>query len=396
MGTQAYMRKNIILFYIVRALFLPYFWVPVLYIYLTSVKGLNPAETALLLSLQEFLLIFLEVPTGVVADKISRRFSVGLGYLLAALPFVFLPLVNNYSIFILLFAIKATGKALVSGADTSLLYDMLVDHDRTNEYKRIINNSKALMMGVTAICIFLGGYMAQVGKIDWTLILPLPLAIIGAIAAFMMDEPETSKKAKEIQDQNYLLHTFHSLTFLVKRKNLLLLAVLFALVDATAVNMKWYYTPLFEALRFDLFAMGGITAVLYVVKSLFSAISAKVLKDEHNLRNILLFTILTAAAFTLSALFFVSPVIIISLLAIILFTESLETILSEEMHNRFESHTRATVMSMVNVFSSIIATLTLNGFGVIQLHASLQAALIFLAATFVMAFVIALCWKNSQ
>lgn len=133
------MKNNIFLFYILRAFYLPFFWLPVLYIYLTSIKGLNPAEAALLLSLQELLLIFLEIPTGVIADKVSRKFSIGLGYILTSLPFLFLPFTQNYTLMILIFAVKATGKALVSGADTSLLYDTLVDLNKTNEYKRIIS-----------------------------------------------------------------------------------------------------------------------------------------------------------------------------------------------------------------------------------------------------------------
>jgi len=59
------LEKNIRLFYIVRATYIPFFWIPVIYIYLTSIKGLYVATTMFLLGLQEFALIFLEIPTGV-------------------------------------------------------------------------------------------------------------------------------------------------------------------------------------------------------------------------------------------------------------------------------------------------------------------------------------------
>lgn len=191
------LKRNLILFYITRSLFIPFFWLAILYIYLTETKGLSPASTMFLLSLQEFLLIFLEVPTGVIADKISRRVSVALGYILTSLPFLIIPFTDSYLIFIAIFSIKAIGKALTSGADNSLLYDLLADYDSTSLYKKILNKSKSLMMLVTAICIFIGGFLAEI-NIELTLILPFPLMIIGAISVILMDEPETSRKAKEI------------------------------------------------------------------------------------------------------------------------------------------------------------------------------------------------------
>lgn len=390
------MQKNIFLFYIVRALFLPYLWIPVLYIYLTTNKGFDPAQAALLLSLQEFLLIFLEVPTGVIADKISRKFSVGLGYILAALPFLFLPMADQFYMFVLLFAVKAVGKALISGADTSLLYDTLVDLDRTKEYKKILNISKSLMMGVAATCIFLGGIISHYGSIDLTFILSFPLAMIGATAAFLMNEPETSRKAKVIQDRNYLLHTINSFTFITRRKTLLLLVVMLALTEGAAVNMKWYYSPIFVNLGFDLLAIGGVTTALYAAKSLSAAVGSKLLKHDQNARNVVVFSLVTALAFVLSAVFFVPVIVVMSLLLVILLTESLMSIFHEEIHRTFESHNRATAMSIVNVAVSLTATLTLNSFGLIQLHAGIQAALIFLATTFVATFVVGIRWKNTR
>ncbi len=387
------MKSNIFLFYILRAFYLPFFWLPVLYIYLTSIKGLNPAEAALLLSLQELLLIFLEIPTGVIADKVSRKFSIGLGYILTSLPFLFLPFTQNYTLMILIFAVKATGKALVSGADTSLLYDTLVDLNKTNEYKRIINKSKSLMMGITAICILLGGFIAQY-DLTLTLILPFPLMIIGALAAFGMKEPEISKKAKQIQDKNYFIHTLSSFRYIINNKILILLMLIFAITEAAALNMKWYYTPIFEALKLNLIIIGSITALLYVIKSVLSALSVKLIKDKHNIRNIILFSTITAIGFIIPTFFFITPIVIICLMVIIFSTEGLLSITQEEIHKNFESHNRATSMSIVNLFSSLIATITLNGFGIIQLHTGIKFAILFIGLTFLISTSISLVWKK--
>ena len=353
-----------------------------MYIYLISVKGLNPVQATLLLSLQEFLLIFLEVPTGVVADKISRKFSVGLGYIVTALPFLFLPWASQFYVYVLIFTIKAVGKAFVSGAAEALLFDTLVDLNQTHQYKRITNKSKSIMMGVTAACIFLGGLMAQ-KNIELTLILPFPLMMMGAVAVFLMKEPDVSKKAKQLQDRNYLIHTLQALRFMVNKKSLMILALIFAITEGVALNMKWYYTPIFEALKFDLALIGGVTAALYVAKSLLAAVSVKLFKNEQNQKNIVVFSGLNIIAFMIPVIMFRPTFVVIALLVIILLNEALLSMLQEEIHYTLDSHNRATVMSMVNLISSLIATVTLVGFGFFQLHWGVKAALAFIAGTFV-------------
>ncbi len=159
------LERNITLFYILRALTLPYFWLPILYYYLTAIKGFSVTETTILLGLQEFLLIFLEIPTGVVADKISRKFSVGLGIAITSLPLALLPWTDSYIAALIIFSTRAIGKALVSGADSSLLYDTLVDLNRTNEYKKIKTMSAAVVMAGATVCMLIGGWMGQSGLI---------------------------------------------------------------------------------------------------------------------------------------------------------------------------------------------------------------------------------------
>jgi len=159
------LEKNITYFYIARLFWLPMFWMPVIYIYLVQNKGLSPIEAFFLMSVQEAALIFLEVPTGVVADRISRKFSVALGYFLTALPFVFLPWANAFWLVFLIFVVKAVGKALMSGAQQALLYDTLVELKRTSEYKIIMTKTKAFMLVFSSLCLLIGGLLAQCGDI---------------------------------------------------------------------------------------------------------------------------------------------------------------------------------------------------------------------------------------
>lgn len=370
------LKRNLILFYITRSLFIPFFWLAILYIYLTETKGLSPASTMFLLSLQEFLLIFLEVPTGVIADKISRRVSVALGYILTSLPFLIIPFTESYLIFIAIFSIKAIGKALTSGADNSLLYDLLADYDSTSLYKKILNKSKSLTMLVTAICIFIGGFLAEI-NIELTLILPFPLMLIGAISVILMDEPETSRKAKEIQQQNYLKHTSEAFRNILGNRQLLTLALIWSIVMGLIVNLKWIYTPIFQALELNLVIIGGLTTGLYLLRSVLAFISVRLMQID-NLKSLPLYSIILSISFIFPILIYNPIIVILTLISITLFSETLMAISEEEIQLKIESKNRSTAMSGINLISSVVATIMLNGFGILNNDYGIKISLLFL------------------
>lgn len=388
------LKRNLNLFYITRSLFMPFFWLAVLYIYLTESKGLSPASAMLLLSLQEFLMIFLELPTGVIADKFSRRVSVALGYFLTSLPFLLLPFTNNYLIFIIIFSIKAIGKALTSGADNSLLYDLLSDYKSTDLYKQILNKSKSLAMLVAAICIFFGGLIAEV-NIKLTLLLPFPLMLVGAISVLFIDEPETSKRAKQIQQNNYLRHTSEALINIVNNKQILQLAVIWSIVVGLAVNMKWIYTPIFQALDFNLALMGGLTTFLYLLKSILALVSLKLMKWDKT-KSLPIYSILLSTSFILPIFFYNAIIVTISLIAIILFTETITAISEEEIHQNIESKNRSTTMSAINLISSVVATIMLNGFGLFNNCFNIKASLLFLGVLVLFNFFMSLGYRRKM
>jgi MFS family permease len=370
------LKRNLNLFYLTRSLFIPFFWLAVLYIYLTESKGLTPASTMFLLSLQEFLLIFLEVPTGVIADKISRRVSVALGYILTSLPFLIIPFTDSYLIFIAIFSIKAVGKALTSGADNSLLYDLLSDYNSTELYKKILNKSKSLMMLVTAVCIFIGGFLAEI-NIELTLILPFPLMLIGAISVILMDEPETSRKAKEIQQQNYLKHTTEAFRSILGNRQLLILSLIWSIVMGLIVNLKWIYTPIFQALELNLAVIGGLTTGLYLLRSILAFISVRLMQID-NLKSLPLYSIILSISFIFPVVLYNPVIVIIALISITLFSETLMAISEEEIQLKIQSKNRSTAMSGINLISSVVATIMLNGFGMFNNDYGIKISLIFL------------------
>lgn len=368
------LERNIKLFYILRALTLPYFWLPILYYYLINIKGFSVTQTTVLLGLQELMLIFLEIPTGVVADKISRKFSVGVGIAITSLPLALLPFVDSYLGALIIFSTRAIGKALVSGADSSLLYDTLKDLERVKEYKKIKTQSAALVMGVATICMFIGGWMGQVGLYNLAIILPFPLQLFAAFMVMRMVEPESSRTAKQIQENNYLRHITEAVKVVLKTRTILFFAIAFAVLEGTAVNMKWYYPAIFEMLSFDLWLTGVIMSMLYGAKTLINYLGTRLITEDA-LDNTKIWTGAIAGAWIIAAIFnfagTVVPLLILILLGLELATNSSE----ELIHEQLESKVRATAMSFVNLLSSVAATALLWTWGGVIQYSNIQVAI---------------------
>lgn len=376
--------RNIFLFYIFRILNLPFFWLPILYIYLTQVKGFSVVQTTFLLSLQELLMIFLEIPTGVVADKVSRKFSVALGYVIQALPFAFFPIVFRMEGAILLFVIKAVGKALVSGADSSLLYDTLTDAGRQKEYKQIVTRANAWMMAVAAVAMAGGGYLGQLGYFNWAFYLPVPFQLVGAMAAILMYEPDISRKAKELQEKNYLKHVWQATKSVLSNRKIWIYVLLFSIFEGTAINLKWYYPAMFEGMGFTLLATGGVMSVLYFAKSLLGLLGTRFIR-ESALENVVNWTRMVVLAWLALALFQIWPVVIVGLMLAGMGAELLCSSSEELLHDSMDSQTRATSMSFVNLISSVVATVLLWSWGAVVSRGGVTTALWLQVAIFALA-----------
>src|SRR3990172_32590 len=119
-------------------------------------KGITPGQLALFASVTTISITLLEIPTGYIADKFSRRLSVSLGYFfggLAMLGFIF---IHNFSELLVISFLIGLSEALKSGATESLLYDDLKDIGKEVNYLSVTSKSSSAATISGAIATFLG------------------------------------------------------------------------------------------------------------------------------------------------------------------------------------------------------------------------------------------------
>jgi MFS family permease len=138
-----------------------------LYAVLFAESGLSTVQISSLFVIWSAASVAVEIPSGVVADLVSRRLLLTIAPLLAAAGYGLWVVVPSYPAFALGFVLWGASGALQSGAFEALAYEELDRHGAAAQYARVIGRATAASTVATAIAIGtagpvfgLGGYPA--------------------------------------------------------------------------------------------------------------------------------------------------------------------------------------------------------------------------------------------
>ena len=159
--------------------------------------GISFTQTMILQSWFSLWLFILEVPTGAVADHLSRRLSIMLGSLVVSLAAWLYGSVPGFYYFLAAEFLFALGVALLSGACEAWLYDSLVEKGREKEAKAAIGKAHSFYLAGMMVAAPIGGLAAQLTSLN----VPMLLAGTTSFAAFLLaatlKEPQTKKSESE-------------------------------------------------------------------------------------------------------------------------------------------------------------------------------------------------------
>lgn len=134
-----------------------YFFVPVMTPYLRG-AGLSMAQIAGLQTMLLWAQLIMEVPTGVLADRLGHRRSYQLALVLAVGAEISFLFAQNYGMFLLSQVIAGTGFAFASGSVDAYVYESLPSPNRTQGMQRArgqigaaIHLASVVAYGTTAV-----------------------------------------------------------------------------------------------------------------------------------------------------------------------------------------------------------------------------------------------------
>lgn len=355
-------------------------WLTVAMLYFATRISDDPFQLALLGMALESSTFLFEIPTGVVADFYSRKWSIVLGYIIWGIGFLIQGLSQSYMIVLLSQVIWGLGFTFVSGAPEAWLVDELGEEDSTPIFIR-----GSQIGQVSSICGIIVATL--IGTID--IALPIVVGGIGTlmlagILALVMPEKGFTPAKRNNQSRWAILNTFRDSTQVIRKKAVLRSVIWIGIIIGLSVGgfdalytphiVQNFAMPLFEPVIWFGILSAGV--MVFTIPAL--EIAKRYLKNNPNfpvssiLAGFALGTIMGNLIFVWTGNFY------IMLLAFWL-SQTLRTATKPLFMAWINQHTassvRATVISMYwqsNAFGNIVGTPIL---GFIGSFASLRIAL---------------------
>lgn len=351
--------RNIKLFYVFQLLREPLFWGPILIIYISRVSGMNLAEIFFMEAVVLILLFVLEIPSGAIADLLGRKRALVIGYALLALDNLFFALASTPFMIWTANIIWVIGYALVSGADSALLYDSLFYLNREKEFMKIRGRSDAYRLALVAVCSIAAGYLAEIN-----LRLPVFLSTFFILAnlfnlLFMFEPPVV--KYQQYYWREHLQKIVDGLSLVWQAKKILWL-IGFAVLVGT-VSKIWFFTynMYFELVELPLVYYGWIFFPLNLVAATVSHNADRLRRRLGETGSMLLMLgCLAMPILLMSYLVFPGSSLLIIIQNI---TRGLiNPFVEDEVHAQVSSRNRATAISIKSASIGVGQFLGLGGF----------------------------------
>jgi MFS transporter, DHA3 family, tetracycline resistance protein len=233
---------------------------PIFSVYLIVEADLNPLELVMLGTVLEVTVLLMEVPTGVVADSISRRLSVVIGYTMIGLGFAMMGLVRSFPMLAAAQALWGLGYTFTSGAEVAWIVDE-VGEERS---ARLFLKGKQLENGFALLGIGTSVALA-------TMYLGLPLMVCGglylllsAYLAIAMPEQDFVRRPLQVRTlHRSLAGTMRGAVGQVRRRRVLLLVLAVGFVHGLSTEGFDRLADLHLIRNIGLPSIGGLDRVVW-------------------------------------------------------------------------------------------------------------------------------------
>ncbi len=318
----------------------------------------------------------MEVPTGMIADILGRKFSRILGILSYIIYLLIMIFSANFVVIIIGFIFCGLGFTLESGSGEALVYDSLILMKKEDTYIKVNGNKEVIYQIGSGIGLLVGGYIA-VTNFNLTFELTILFYLIAlAVISMMKETPMKEKPSRKSFKETLYEHYVKSTKVVFKNKRLLYLIIIGAVVAAPITSIFFYFQNYLFKLGYTAFTI-GILLALHSLFAAFGGIMAYKLEKKYRERKILYFIPL----FMLISfwLVLVDEIIFVPFVLLGFFDSIFYVVLLDYINKLTPSETRATVLSFSGLAFSIVMILVFPIIGLLGDYYGLKFSFLILA-----------------
>ena len=208
-------------------------WVPIEKLFQTEI-GFDAASIGLMAAAYAAVVPLLEVPTGILADRWSRKGILIASSVAAAASALIGGLSQSVGLYIVAAMVLGVYFALSSGTVDSVVYDTVLEETGSSElYERSIGRVRVVESIALAGSALLGGVLAELTSPRLTYFLTVPFALVAVAAYLRFDEPQLHRAEERTALRAHIATTLRAMTHAPRVRSLILVLALTALLSQT-------------------------------------------------------------------------------------------------------------------------------------------------------------------
>ena len=337
-------------------------------------NGLSIADLFIIQSIYSVAIAVIEIPSGYVADVLGRKNSMIIGMFLGFVGMVIYSLSYGFEGFLMAALFLGIGQSFISGSDTALMFDSLVQLNRSKEFIKLEGRTISMGNLAEAFAFIVGGLLAEI-SLRTPFYFQIGIAFIGFLVATILVEPKT-ERLKDGRSKPWK-NIKNIISFSLKENKTLRYYILYsAIIGAGTLTMAWFSQPYFMAIGIDnTFYFGLLGAGLNLAVAIPSFYAHKI---EENVKTktllILILVLICGCYFVMSQITSFWGLLILLLFYL---TRGIATpVLRDYMNRHIPSEMRATVMSIRSFIIRIVFASISPFFGYVAEIYSLNQALL--------------------
>ena len=335
------LRHNIFKMYLLKAVLWFMVAMPIIVLFFQE-HGLTLTEVMILQSIYSFSVALFEIPSGFIADIFGRKKTIVISTIFTFIGFLVFSFFGGFYAFAIAQVLVGIGGSLMSGSDSAIIYDTLLESKIENSYTKIEGKTYAIGNFSEGLAGILGGFLA-VCSIYMPVYVQTSILFFSIPISFTLIEPK-------IHNENLLNKSFIAVWevvrfALVDNQKLKWLIIYSSALGVSTLSMAWLAQPFFKAINIPLAYFGVLWAILNFSAGLTSFNAYRLENKFINCKILIYIGLSISISFILLSFNF-SVFGLIFILFVYLLRGLVTPILRNAINENTSSNKRATVLSI--------------------------------------------------
>jgi len=333
-------------------------------------NGLDMHDIMILQAVYSVSILVLEIPSGYLADVIGRKKTLILGAILGFMGLAGYSMSYTFWGFLIAEIVLGFGQSFISGADSALLYDTLLNMKKQKKYIRYEGQMVSIGNVSEALAGLAGAGLATI-SLRMNYYVQTGIAFAAVPIAFLLVEPVVHQQLKVLKFRTILQIVNYSLIQNGKlRQNIIFSSI----IGACTLIMAWFVQPYFQEVSLPLPLFGIFWTMLNLTVGIAAFTAYRFERRIGQKFTIIMIAVLIPSGYLLAGWF--QSLWGISIIFFFYFIRGLATpVLKDYINRDTSSEIRATVLSVRNMIIRLTFILIGPAMGYLSDHKGLSTSL---------------------